>query len=488
MNAPEPATASTECPRPPEDESAVVHAHEPAAGGKSSFLWSLISYAIPKIGLSIKFFAAARLGGTTEMGFVAIVMLILAVAEGITDFGVQASVVQSRRVLDGRQLAVLWSLCLVRGGALWALTSAIAGAVMLAHSGRLGGVLLIGAWISLIRGAAGPSIWMQNRALGFRYLTNLALLQAAADLATFVVLMLLHRSVAESFLAAAVAGELVRCLASHLSGEKPERFSLDLGLVRPELRFGREVWLTSVLTVILNQADKALTGFSVGTANLGAYNTTGKLAQFAIGEPMLALQTYLFPRIAVAHRSADPASSRRLQALIRWPAHAVLALSASLIIARVEVVKLTLGRDWVAYADLFGIFCAAMCAASAVSVLVALARGQGSPEYVKRATFVQLAVLLLAGAPAALLKSTLFLAGAYTAALYGAVAALTFQLWHGQLVNLRMISREMLLPGFAWLSLFLAFESTGATDAVKLGLVTGGCLLHIGYVFRRGAK
>jgi PST family polysaccharide transporter len=62
--------------------------------------------------------------------------------------------------------------------------------------------------------------------------------------------------------------------------------------------FGRWIWASSLLIMVVNQLDRLIIVKTFGAQALGLYQTTSRLAQIGVADFGTALNQYLFPNFA----------------------------------------------------------------------------------------------------------------------------------------------------------------------------------------------
>jgi hypothetical protein len=112
---------------------------------------------------------AKMLNISTPMGDVAIVMVILAGLEMISDLGIGVNIVQHRSGDDPKFLGTAFSLQALRGSALWAIASLLAFPIAgIYHAPQLAGLILFGALGTLFKAFTNPGIWVLTRQVDLR--------------------------------------------------------------------------------------------------------------------------------------------------------------------------------------------------------------------------------------------------------------------------------------------------------------------------------
>lgn len=246
--------------------------------------WTLISYA---------FSYAFRLGSNLLMtrlllpemfGVMAIAMMVLVGLALFSDVGLKPSVVQNKRGDDPLFLNTAWTIQIARGAVLW--FGGFAVSLLIAVAGRFGmiphasvyadpilpyviGVLSL---FSLISGFESTKSLQASRNLQLAKLTRI-------DVGSQVVGFVVTVSYATAFqsiwalVAGTLAGAATRTVLTHLSlpGVR-NHFAWDRAAYAEIMRFGKWIFLSSVLFFIASNGDRMLLGALIDPASLGTYS------------------------------------------------------------------------------------------------------------------------------------------------------------------------------------------------------------------------
>lgn len=253
-------------------------------------------------------------------GLMALVNVAVLAAEMSSDLGFRGSVISNRRADEPRFLDTVWTVKIVRG---LLVTIAVALASPLVAAGYETPAL------SLLLGVSGLRIAIN----GFMSTSTLTLLRwvqparrilldlgsQAISVAATVALAIALESVW-----ALVLGDLLlallRAAGSHfLVPGSRNRFAWDRSAVRDVFGFGRWIWVSSVMTYLLLQGDRAVLGTMMNAGELGVYSVAFALCSMIIGTAQQLSGNLLFPVYSELAREADgsgPAKIRRTRALV----------------------------------------------------------------------------------------------------------------------------------------------------------------------------
>lgn len=359
-------------------------------------LWVLIQQVAVRGLIALKFLLAARLLGPELIGLVGIATLALAIAESLSDTGLSQAVVQRHSKISAKEAGAVWTLQMVRGFvlaiALLLLAVPIAALFKIPASA---GLVALAAVIPLLRNAFNPGVFLAQRDRNFRQLSLYEGCAALFDFAT--TLLLIHLGFgAVSILFGNIASDCVKLVLSWTWFRIPLQPTFQWRLIQTLTSFGKWVWGSSVVTLVLNQLDKVLVARFLGTTEFGLYQVSSRIAQLILADGAVALGQYLFPTFAQRHRIAQQAAKDYFMWVIKRlvPVTAIVAILLALMAN--FVINIALGPEWLAAVPVLRVMALSMFMGGIIAVLVAYCRAVGVPQIVAQAVIVQLLVLMLA--------------------------------------------------------------------------------------------
>jgi len=364
----------------------------------SSPFWVALQQFATRGIVALKFLVVGRILGPSAIGEVVVALLALSLVEALTQLGIEPSVVQARDELSPAQRNAAWSMQLIRG--------ALIGAALAIFSGFIGNafgspasskLVAVAALIPLFRNGVSIGYIDAQRNRRFRPVGALNMAGAVVDVATSALLIAFGAGVIGVLLGTVIA-EGTRFMLSHVVF--PARVTL---VWRPAeipnlLGYGRWIWAGGLLAAALDQIDKAVIGVWLGVEQLGYYQMAGRLAQLAVAEFGMIVGRYLFPTIALQHRT-DP---RQVAAIVSLGLNLVLQVSALVVLTMETVGKSLLlkflGPEWFAMFPYLRVLLLASVGNGVHSVFASFLRAVGRPQAVVYATAIQIvnAVVLYA--------------------------------------------------------------------------------------------
>jgi O-antigen/teichoic acid export membrane protein len=229
-----------------------------------------VTLQILKLGGNI---VLTRLLPREAFGLMAIVNTVLMGFGLFSDLGIAPSIVQNPRGDDPKFLNTAWTIQLFRGTTLFVVASIVAWPVAKYYElPELAPLLSVSAVMGLIGGLSSTKIETAERHLK---LGRITLIDVSAQV-TATVVMLLWAWLWPSTWAlvwGGLSGALVGLILGHtiLTGHN-SRPGWDKSAARELMRFGRWVFMSTVLTFCVSYADRLIFGANIPVAVLGVYS------------------------------------------------------------------------------------------------------------------------------------------------------------------------------------------------------------------------
>ena len=244
--------------------------------------WTLLGFGIGQILRLAGNLALARLLFPEAFGLVALATTLIGGIQLFSDLGVAPSIIQNERGDDPRFLDTAWVLQILRGLGVWLAASIIAlpFAAFYAEP-RLAGLAAVVALTAAISAFDSTKLHTARRHLALGRVTLIELAAQVASLSAMLGWALVDRS-AWALVVGGVVASAFRLLASHLvlPGAR-NRLAWDPLAWRSLIRFGRWIYLSTILTFLSLQTDRMIFGRLVPIDVLGVYSVGAMLAAFA---------------------------------------------------------------------------------------------------------------------------------------------------------------------------------------------------------------
>jgi O-antigen/teichoic acid export membrane protein len=204
-------------------------------------------------------------------GLMALMSAVLLGIELFSDIGIRPSIIQNERD-DDSFVNTAWTMQVGRGVAIWLVACAAAVPVSrLYEEPQLAWLLPIVSLTALIAGFNSTKFFTLNRQLDVARMEITLVVAQAAGLVTMLSWALVSRSVL-ALVAGALATSLTRMVMTHafLPGIR-NRLTWERAAASDLFRFGRWVFLSTLLTFVAQQADRLVFGLMVPLDLLGVY-------------------------------------------------------------------------------------------------------------------------------------------------------------------------------------------------------------------------
>lgn len=391
-------------------------------------------------------------------GLMALVSVFMVGLAMFSDIGIGPAISQSRRGDDPDFLDTAWTIQVVRGVLLWALTAALAWpAAHLYHAPELLTLLPAAGFTLLLGGLTPTRLDTATRHLLLGRVTLLDLVANVAGILAMVALAAQMRSV-WALVLGSIIGSVLRLVLMHwgLPGHR-NRPRWEPAAGAELISFGKWIFLSTACGFLLSQGDKAILGGFLPLDALGVYNIGYFLASFPMLLGGAVTGRIMIPLYRDHHPAGSAADFARMRRFRLITSGGIMLLLGVMIVAGPALVALL-------YDDRYA-------AAGAIVVAVALVQ---LPQAIG-ITYDQSALAagdsrnyFLVMAARAALQTAAFLAGVAWNGLAGALLALGIALciMHGMIVWLARRHK-------AW---------DGLLDAglalLALGLLAVALLLH----------
>ena len=356
--------------------------------------WPVLNQFATKGIIALKFLIAAKILGPQYMGIVGTILIIYAISEAISEFGLIPALVQSEKEPTTLELDSAWWALFYRGIALclFLVTFSFFLDFKELQSDFRSSCFLI-ALCALMKSSSSVELYLRQRQRDFYNLFRISIIGVSFDLAITLYLLLNYPSITSIFIGLAL-NELIKFLMSYYFFEASLRHYHSPKLSLKSFgNFGKWIWFSNLLNITLNQTDKIVTGMLLGINQLGIYQLSSRLAQFGIADISLGISHYLFP--SFSRLNAADKLARDL--LLVKAFVCMFAFSSSIVICvyfLAEFIPLLLGEEWTNSVNILRILAFSMLNGSLISVLVSYHRARGNPKVVTVSSVIQLVIFL----------------------------------------------------------------------------------------------
>ncbi len=284
--------------------------------------WSAVGYGATTILRFISRLILAKfLTDASPMGDVAIIIVILAGLEMISDLGIGLGVVQHRRAEERAYLGTAFSVQALRGLIIWLIASALAQPVAWIYRDQeLMGLMLFGALSTLFKAFANPGIWLFTRGMDLRRPTILTLGSEILGFTVTIIWVVVSPS-AWAIVGGTVASAAAYTLGSHLL-TKRIRFAWDSKLAREIMQFGGWMLISSGTYYLSSRGETLMLRGSIPDAEFGCFAFATMLVTTPVSGVIQLTSQVFFPMLSASIRE-NRERAERLFNLGKWAFTAV---------------------------------------------------------------------------------------------------------------------------------------------------------------------
>lgn len=241
--------------------------------------WSMLSYGGRQGLRFIGNLILTRLLFQEAFGLMALVSVFQTGLQLFSDIGIGPGIVQHKRGDDPAFLNTAWTLQAIRGAALCLI--GIAGAVPFAHfygEPQLRGLIPFVMVTALLNGFNSTKLFTAQRHLEVERLAIIELTSGILGLGAMITWAVISPSV-WALAGGSIVSALTKLVLSHvtLTGIR-NRFQWDRDAFGGLIRFGRWVFLSTVLTFLVGHSDRLVFGKLIPVGMLGVYSIGATLA------------------------------------------------------------------------------------------------------------------------------------------------------------------------------------------------------------------
>lgn len=280
-------------------------------------VWTLAGYGASQVVRFVTNVALAHLLFPEAMGLMAMVGLVLQGLQMFSDLGIQQSIIQDRRGVDRDFLNTAWTIHVVRGVILSAAAAALAWPLaQVWKMPELARLIPIAGVTATIAGLASTKLFTLNRELALARLTIVELATQLVSTALTVVFAWQLRSVWALVWGALLAAALKTVLSHVALPGAGNRFRWDREAARSIVRFGRWIFISSVLGFFVSRGDRAILGRYFTEAEIGVYSIAFMMSALLMEVVQVISDRVFFP-VYVRLKDRPTDELRRKTAQIR---------------------------------------------------------------------------------------------------------------------------------------------------------------------------
>lgn len=272
-------------------------------------IWSVTGFSSAQLLRLLSNLLLTRLLFPEAFGILALVQVVLHGIKMFSDVGISTSIVRDERGDQPAYLNTAWTLQVMRGALIWALSGLLAyPASLLYEAPEL--VYLIPAigFTACVQGFNAPIILTLKRHLKVRQLIFWEVSIQAITVVLTVVLAWQYQSV-WAIAIGGILGALIGCLVSHLMAQQWPRFHLESSALENIFSFGKWIFLSTALTFLIQQGDVLILGAFLSKEQLGMFSIAAIWSRMVLQLVLKINDQVMMPLISEAYRG-DKANIR----------------------------------------------------------------------------------------------------------------------------------------------------------------------------------
>lgn len=277
-------------------------------------IWTLGGYGATQLLRLGSNLILTRLLFPDAFGLMSLVSVFMQGLQMFSDIGIGPAIIQNKQGDDPKFLNTAWTMQIVRGFVLWMVSCLIAWPVAEFYAEpMLKELLPVVGMTAAINGFQTTAVFTANRRLQLGRLTILRIIHQIVAIVVLVVWAWCHRSVWALAGGGVVTAAIMCPLGFWMMRSHPHRLHWNRESGRNLLRFGRWIFVGTILTFLAGQIDRLVLGKYASMEYLGVYSIALMLVTLprdVLGKLVTAI---LFPVLSQCARK-EPA---RLTARIR---------------------------------------------------------------------------------------------------------------------------------------------------------------------------
>jgi O-antigen/teichoic acid export membrane protein len=212
-------------------------------------------------------------------GLMTLVNIFVQGLQGFSDVGIGPAIIQSKRGDEPAFLNTAWTVQVLRGLALGAISVLIAWPVALIYGERqLVYLLPVAGLNAVIAGFNSTALFTLNRHLDVPKLTMQSIVSQALGSAVMIVLARLYPSVWALIIGTLAMSATTLALSHVLLPGTRNRVAWDRVAAGEMMAFGRWIFVSTILTFLAMQADRLIFGKLISLHDLGVYGVAAMMA------------------------------------------------------------------------------------------------------------------------------------------------------------------------------------------------------------------
>jgi len=340
--------------------------------------WAGAGFVLDKMIAAIQLMVVARLLTPADFGVMAASATIVLAFMTISELGIESALIAKAEV-DREDLAVAWTVAIVRGvsmaACIWAAADVIGQAMQMP---QLALVLRVHAWLLVLQGLQSPAMAIVLKNLDLRRRVTMDLVRRVIEAGAIITLALWLRNVW-----ALLLGQLAGMCAGSLLSFWVAPFRPRLSLYRPArnyfLRYGKQLNVTTFCIFGVMSGGELAIGRLLGQDALGLYQVALAIPLLLGVRATVLIHQISMPTYALLQRDRLGVA-RVFELQMGLVGLIFIPLAASVAVFAPVIVPLAFGPQWLAIVEPLRVLCLYAVCAGYLSVMTALHYGANRPD------------------------------------------------------------------------------------------------------------
>lgn len=366
---------------------------------ENSIYWIILQQIFQRGLTALKFFMVAKVLGATNIGLISLLLIVLAILEAISDFGMNAIYVTLRKKEEEID-DILWTWQFARGLIIYTLYILI---VTISYQLKLINfmdinVILIYAFglIILFKTSNNIKLFKLYKEKKFKINSYFIISFSIIDFLLSIVAIFKFESI-ELLLVFMILTEFFKMIGSFLLTPiaiKP-KINFNFRYVDKEILFGKSIWKNNVIITFLSQLDKLTVMLVFSPFLLGIYQMFFKLSSLIFSDSFQILNQYFLSTIA---KEKLYGNIEILKRSLKKKVVLIFAMSSLIAIVTVifyeQIVLLVLTEEWLPYKTIFLLLLISTLIGSWNSLLVTFFKAFHMPSVPLKAVYSQIIIFI----------------------------------------------------------------------------------------------
>ena len=367
-------------------------------GDSGGALWIVLDQVASRASVGIKFLLVAIWLGPDAIGTASLALIVLQVVECLTETGLVQAYVQSKETISRQTAAAIWWTQLGRGGLVSVALAALA--IPLGNFFGLqdaSAVIFLTVPVPLLRNAYSLGLSQAYKDCDFRSLAAINVMGAIVDLiATAVACQ--NGMGAMSIIVGNLLCEAFKFVASWARFPMKQWLHPDWRSTRHLNRYGRWIWIHSVMNLFCNQYDKLVIAKLLGAGALGNMQMASKASQLIYMDVANTAAHFIFPKLSAKNRESTASATSYFQRVYRQLTWTFLLVTPVAAFAAITI-GYRLAEAWQPAAAVFLLLIPGQFLSAVNAVLSAHLRALGRPKKVFQSAAAQALIMVLVTTP-----------------------------------------------------------------------------------------